>query len=113
MPEDNELLKIQQILSKNKNKNFVRRILDPNIYPKLWDNPSGEPSTHSMGWGEADGRYFVYPTVVSTEHGTLQRIGNPKDAQNHAFRTGEFIEVSSPEEADWFSKKYKRVWEQN
>ena len=109
-PNDPELRRINSIITSNGDKNFVRRIIAPNIFPKL-QNPDGSNSTHSMGWGEADGRFFVYPTVVSDGKSGLRRLEDGS-AFNHAIQTGEFIELGSAEEADWFSKKYKRVWEQ-
>jgi hypothetical protein len=110
-PNDPELRRINSIITSNGDKSFVRRIIAPNIFPKL-ANEDGTVSTHSMAWGEADGRYFVYPTVVSGEDSQLRRLDD-KEAFDHALRTKEFIELGSAEEADWFSKKYKRVWEQN
>lgn len=100
--------KALSILKKNTDKGFVKRILNKENSPVL-DNGDGTVSTHSMSWGEADGRYFVYPTVLVTGDGTLKRFSN-KDAWRNVMKTGNYIEFDSPEEADWFSRRYKSVW---
>jgi len=100
--------KINAILKSNSDKSFVKRILHRDKYPVL-NNPDGSFSTHSMAWGEADGRYFVYPTVLLDEDGTLKRF-DADAAWGHVMKTGNFLEFSSPKEADWFSKNYKKVW---
>lgn len=101
---------VNDILHRNKDKNFVRRILDPQAYPTL-DNKDGSHSSHSMAWSDSpDGKYIVYPTVVYDEQTKkLRRLGD-KQAYEHAVSTGEMIEFDTPDEADWFSKKYKSVW---
>jgi len=104
---DNELERVVQVLLANEKKNFVQRILRPDKYPaiSLGDKKVG---THLMAWGEADGKYYVYPTIVYRD-GKLERL-NSRDAWKYAEETGERIEFSSPEGASWFSQKYKLVW---
>jgi len=106
----NEYEKLLEILNSNANKSFVKRILHKGQYPTL-DNGDGTVSTHSMSWGDADGRYFVYPTVLYTKDKTLKRYNNDA-AWIHAMQTGNFIEFHSPQEADWFSKNYKKIWDE-
>ena len=106
--EDDEYDKITRSLTANADKDFVRRILDPAIYPVL-QNEGGGVSTHSMANSEADGRYFSYPTVVR-KGGDLVRLGG-REAIDHAKKTGEYIEFPSDEEALNFSKNYKKYWE--
>ena len=57
MPDD----KTYDILKANKDIPFVKRILEAGKYP-VKKNPDGSVSTHLMGYGEADGKYFVYPS---------------------------------------------------
>jgi len=98
---------INAVLYKHKDKNFVQRILKPD--PKnVLDNGDGSFSTHSMAYGEADGKYFVYPTVVQTEQG-LQRLDD-RQAWEYSVKTGEAIPFDTAEEAEWFSQNYKKVW---
>jgi len=98
-------LRILEILEANKDRAFVQRIMNAADYPVL-PNRDGSVSTHSMAWGEADGRYFVYPTVV-LEEDEMMRLG-PDTAWGRAMRTGDFIELDSAVEADEFSREYKR-----
>ena len=100
--------KIAKILTENSEKSFVKRILNRDQFPVL-DNEDGTVSTHSMAYGETeDGRFFVYPTVLMTDKG-LKRFGD-NDAWRETQGSGNFIEFGSGEEADWFSKNYKKVW---
>jgi len=111
-----------RVLQENKDTPFVRRIMDRYIYPVL-DNkdgslldPTGSISTHSMASGEGDGRHFAYPTVVSDNNSGLERLtrsmlkrpGQP--AWDNAMKTGNNIEFSSGDDADWFARNYKQAW---
>jgi hypothetical protein len=98
---------VADILVSNESKDFVKRILRPEKYPVI-KNKDGSVSTHKMSWGEADGKYRVYPTIVN-KNGRLKRLSD-KRAWDYANKTGEYIEFSSPEEADRFSKDYKIIW---
>jgi hypothetical protein len=107
------LLNIYGTLFQHQNKNFVQRILNPQDYPKLYDNSNGplnSPSTHSMTWGtDEQGNAYVYPTVVM--HGNKLRRLNDKQAWQYAKATGEYIPFGKRNiDADWFSKNYKRIW---
>jgi len=98
------------ILISNKEKPFVQRILNRDAFPVL-NNDDGSVSTHSMAWGDADGRFFAYPTVVQSGHENLERLEG-SDAWDNAIGTGNVIEFPTAEEAEWFSKNYKAVWPQ-
>jgi len=100
---------VYQILLQNKNKHFIKRILDPGKYPTL-DNKDGSTSTHSMSWAEVDGKYIVYPTVLYGGKGKGLKRYDPEEALDIAIETKNFIEFDSPDEADWFSKEYKTYW---
>jgi GH24 family phage-related lysozyme (muramidase) len=107
---------IASILEKHSDKNFVRRILDPENSPKLYrgkdDEGNDVHSTHSMSWSSnAEGtKHYVYPTVVQREEGgELEDLG--EFSPDYARVTGEYIEFDTAEEADDFSKNYKKVWE--
>jgi len=99
---------LPKILEANSGKNFVKRILTPQVYPNL---PLGEGmvGTHRMASGESDGKYYSYPTIVQGEDGKLMELP-PDQAFRYAMDRGEFIEFPNNEEADWFSRNYKRVW---
>jgi len=101
--------RLTEILSENAQKPFVKRILDKNSYPTL-DNKDGTHSTHSMSWSEVDGKYVVFPTVLLEEDKTLKRYP-PRQALDSSLENDDFIAFDTPEEADWFSKSYKQVWD--
>ena len=104
--------KLTEILMKNKEKNFVKRILNPEEYPVL-DNPDGSTSTHSMAWGEDnEGKGYVYPTVKQSTENKLKRFSD-EDAWKNAMETGDFIEFDSLEGADQFSREYKDYWKRD
>jgi len=103
-----------RVLAKNTEKNFVRRILDPEDYPKMQLN-NGYEATHLMAWGEIGPpnarKYIVFPTVVQkVEGGPLEKLEG-HDVWDHAMRNKEYIEFDTPEEAEDFSKNYKEFWE--
>ncbi len=103
--------RVIEVLNENKDKNFVQRILDPTTVTPL-DRGGGVSSTHSMEWGEADGKYYVYPTVVEKD-GKLVDISD-KDPLKYALDNNEYIEFDNPEAAEAFSNDsgYKQQWEE-
>jgi len=105
-----EIEKISKILNENKEKNFVNRIINPNIFPVL-PNSDGTVSTHSMMDAEIDGKHVVFPSVQQVSDGRLFRF-NEEQALQRALELNEFIEFSSAKEASWFAKNYKQIWEQ-
>ena len=106
--QESEYQKVLAILEANKNKSFVKRILDKDKYPIL-KNVDGSYSTHLMSWGEKDGKYYVFPTVLLAPGGKLKRY-TPKEAWQHTQASGNYIVFDNPKDADWFSKKYKLYW---
>ena len=96
---------IKRILNDNSDKAFVKRILDGNR--KSIKNPDGTISTHSMSYGEVDGRYIVYPTVEDYGGG-LKRLPD-REAMDKALKNKNYIEFGSAESADIFSKRYKEA----
>tara|TARA_R110000751_G_C13419706_1_gene440119 strand:+ start:28 stop:477 length:450 start_codon:yes stop_codon:yes gene_type:complete len=99
---------IQQVLAQHGEKNFVQRILKPESFPFM-TLPSGDVASHRMAWGEVDGKFAVFPTIVQ-EADTLREM-EPQTAFQHAIKTGEFIPFSDAKTADAFSQQYKKVWQ--
>jgi len=99
--------KVARILMKNSNKDFVKRILAKDLYPSM-DLGGGKIATHQMGWTEADGKYIVHPNILY-DGKSLKDYGDK--SYSKAKETGDFIEFDTPEEADWFSRRYKVFWE--
>jgi hypothetical protein len=100
--------KILGVLNAHKKKNFVQRIMTPQSQPQL-RLQDGTMATHLMEYGEADGKFVVYPTIIQDERGQLQNLGSA-DAWKHAKETGEFIPFGTEAEAASFSAHYKDVW---
>ena len=112
MSDDEKTAKIRAILEANKDKDFVRRVID-------WDKGVEQPSidmgkgmrgTHMMATAEADGVHYAYATIQRDAEGNLQRL-DPSEAFRIAMAQGEVIAFDSEEEADDFARNYKRVWE--
>lgn len=108
IPKDRAVKKVSTILESNADKNFVQRILKPDVSPTL-DLGPGEYGTHMMSSAEVDDKNIVFPEIVQMPDGNLKRL-SPSEAVGHALRTKEFIEFPSRREAEWFAKNYKRVW---
>ena len=102
--------KLIPILLNNRDKPFVKRILEKENYPTL-KNDDGTYSTHSMAWASADNSNHVYPTVVYDENSKQMSRLSDKDAFNRAMKTNDSIRFDTPEDAEWFSKNYKKYWE--
>lgn len=102
-----DITEIAQVLGSNNGKDFVKRIIFPDNAPKL-DLGDGEVATHRMAWAEADGKYYVFPTVMRNDKGGLTDYG--KNAFDEALRRREFITFDDPEKAAQFSEQYKDYW---
>lgn len=97
------------VMMANKDLNFVKRYLMPDMYPKLQTNkllgaegmiaaPSDEYTTHWMSHDPETMRVFPQIAMVN---GKLQDLGDR--AADYANQTGEFIQFKTPEEAEWFA----------
>ena len=104
---ESEFTQMYQILQANTDKPFVDRILNADKYPSL-DLGDGRTATHKMAWGEADDKYYVFPTIFYD--GEELKEYDPDSAFRQAIKTNDYIEFNSPEEADLFSRRYKALW---
>ena len=104
---DAALTKLAKILGDNKRLNFVDRIVNKDKYPVL-NYGNGNHATHKMAWGEADGKYYAYPTIVFDGRDLVELADD--SAFDHAMKTGQFIEFDKPTDAAWFTQNYKKVW---
>ena len=97
---------VMRILMANADKSFVKRIIQPGAYPTL-DLGNGQVATHMMSWAERNGKYYVHPRILY-DGKKLKDYG--ERAFEQAIKSGNVIEFETPEEADWFSKRYKLAW---
>ncbi len=88
------------LLQSNKDKDFVKRIINPNSIASL-DRGNGVTSTHSMRHDvDETGQWYVYPSVVN-QNGKLVDLGDK--AFNYAKENNEYIKVNDPKLAEWIS----------
>lgn len=87
---------------------FEQRVLKPSMVPPI-QNEDGSYSTHRMAWGDGDGKFFAYPTIVNHQ-GKLQQLDDAT-AWRYAQETGQFREFTTPEDADAYAAGgYKNSW---
>lgn len=103
--------RMREVLEQNKDKEFVRRVLDPDNSPKM-DLGKGHHGTHLMA-AEIDpetGNWLVFPTIVNI-NGGLHKL-EVNQAYQHAKQTGEYINFGdNKRQALNFSKHYKKTWD--
>lgn len=88
---------------------FEQRILQPDKYPAI-DNGDGSVSTHKMAWGEADGKFVAFPTIVQVGEGHLVEL-NPDEAFNYAMKNKEYRAFDNAQDASSYSEGgYKKFW---
>lgn len=90
--------------------NFEQRVLKPNSYPVI-RNEDGSESTHRMAYGEVDGRYVAYPTIVQRgKAAQLTQLGD-REAFEYAMGTGEHRVFRTEDEAKAYAEGgYKKFW---
>lgn len=87
---------------------FEQRVLKPSTVPPI-QNEDGSYSTHRMAWGDGDGKFFAYPTIVN-HNGKLQQLDD-QTAWRYAQETGQYREFTTPEDADAYAAGgYKNSW---
>lgn len=113
--EDNEIRdegsRIQSPVIDPKTKlNFEQRVLKPNEYPAI-NNEDGSVSTHRMAYGETDGRYVAYPTIIQPpKTNQLVELGD-REAFEYAMGSGEFRSFKTEKEAKNYAEGgYKKFW---
>jgi hypothetical protein len=94
----------------NTKLNFEKRVLKPSDYPRI-DNGDGSISTHRMAYGEADGRYLAFPTIIQPQKTKeLVRLGD-REAFEYAIGSGEYRSFKTEEEAKSYAEGgYKKFW---
>jgi hypothetical protein len=70
--------------------NFIKRINSPENYPYI-TNQDGSNTTHLMSAeDDADGNWFVFPTVVLKEDGTLHHFKNNREAMAYNMKRNNY-----------------------
>jgi hypothetical protein len=98
----------------NTDKNFVKRVKNPSVYPRMdWGKTEeGKPrvATHQMSYSEEDGIHYVYPNIIQDKETGELKLLDGKDAFDYALDNNEAIAFDDEDEALWFSKNYKKFW---
>lgn len=96
-------------ISNDTQLNFEQRILKPNAYPAI-DNGDGSVSTHRMAYGEADGKFVAYPTIVQQKDGKLVQLGD-NEAFDFAMKNKEYRSFDKEDDAASYAEGgYKKFW---
>lgn len=98
------------VIDPNTKLNFEQRVLKPNAYPSI-PNEDGSVSTHRMAYGEVDGRYVAYPTIIQPKKTKqLVQLGD-REAFEYAMGSGEYRSFKTEEEAKSYAEGgYKKFW---
>lgn len=90
--------------------NFEQRILNPNNNPSI-DNGDGSISTHRMAYGEVDGEFVAYPTIVQPKKSKELVQLDDQDALGYALNSGEYRSFKTEDEAKSYAEGgYKKFW---
>lgn len=102
---------LKDVVGQHKDKQFVQRILNPGVYGNL-DLGDGQVGTHLMSWSTygKDKTPIVYPSIIQDKTGKFTQLDDDA-AFNYAIKSGEYIPFKSPDQAELFSKEYKRLWD--
>ena len=93
---------VDSTLSKNMNKDFIKRMFDKT--PVSIQDPENPKSTMTHFMEVSDG--MAYPRVVNIG-GKLQYLSSD-DAYDYALKSGEFIKFKNDDEAIKFTENYKK-----
>lgn len=105
---------IDSVLASNMDKNFVRRIAEPEGTPALpmpEDDRGGRMGwgSHLMSSGANDQGGIVYPGIIQRdENSPLERLSQ-QDARNYARDTKQYIQFPTDQDALWFGQNYKKA----
>jgi hypothetical protein len=86
-------------MNKKNEPEFIDRINNPEKYPFI-ENEDGSISTHRMAAErDADGNWFVFPTIVMLPTGELYEFKDNETAMQYNLRTNNYLPFSKKEEA--------------
>jgi hypothetical protein len=106
-PKNKDKRKVIGILASSVQKDFVKRILVPDAYPKIQLNEI-DYATHQMSdTTDEKGRGYVYPNIQADKRGHLKDYG--KGAFERAKQTGDYIKIKNKEEAGWFAANNYKI----
>jgi len=104
---------IKEKLVFNADKDFVQRLFKKDA-PHM-DLGNNRFATHQMSWShtgppkDPNTKIIVYPNIIHNKKTKGLEWLSGRNAQEYAERTGEYIQVDSPEQAEVLSTEYKEV----
>ena len=90
----------RMLTTKNAELPWVKRVLSNDS--KFIQQPDGSKSTHKLAWAEADGKVYVYPTIVEDGKGLKQL--EDSEAFDYAMSNKTAMEVPNKELAQYYSE---------
>uniref|UniRef100_A0A6M3JS11 Uncharacterized protein n=1 Tax=viral metagenome TaxID=1070528 RepID=A0A6M3JS11_9ZZZZ len=100
---------LSEIIQGNQNIPFIQRLINRYIYPVI-NNPEGTQSSHKMMWGQVNDKYIVFPSIELVNGKLTDMLKAGIDPMEQALQNKNFIEFDSPNEAEWFTKNYKKYF---
>ena len=94
---------------------FEKRIARPDPDMFIKDPQSGNPQTHRMGWGDIEGQFIAYPTIVEQD-GKLVQYENNTATMKLMKKNGNFKAFDTKEEAEayadggWKTKEFNETY---
>ena len=94
---------------------FEKRIARPDPEMFIKDPQSGNPQTHRMGWGDIEGQFIAYPTIIEQD-GKLVQYGNNTETMKLMKKSGNFKSFDTKEEAEayadggWKTKEFNETY---
>jgi len=80
-------------------QNWRQRVNNPFLFPAI-SNDDGTTSTHRMAAEvDEDGNWFVFPTIVQKEDGSLHQFSNAFEAMRWNKARGEAVDFGKEKEA--------------
>ncbi|GAH03049.1 unnamed protein product, partial [marine sediment metagenome] len=103
-----EISEIESILEANKDVPFVDRIINYKKYPvrEIGDEEYYKEESHKLEYAEADGKYYVYPTLVYRDEKWI----TPEDPFKDAKENKNVIVFDEEEEAEKFAAGSWKDW---
>lgn len=101
--DEPSLASMSRVLNnRNSHLDWIKRGTDPEEKRAI-ENEDGSKSTHKLAWGEADGKYIVFPSIIEQSDGTLKEL-TLQEAQKLAVEKKNYLTVPSKEFAEYYSK---------
>jgi len=113
--EEEQQYRFNSILEKNKNKEFIDRIVSPEKYPEpTLKDDQGRKQTHFMSADlDEDNNWIVYPQII-LKNGEYKRVGMQEAIQsNNAINFGKDQQLAQDFARNYKTKKFKDFYKED